>query len=78
MFSFLLHQLQIHPQSLKELKEASGLKKVSGSLNRILTKLQSYQLIEQTIPEKPNHPGQKLRITERGIIFIQLVESYKN
>ena len=78
MFSFLLHQLQIHPQSRKELKDAFGLKKVSGYLNRILTKLQSYHLIEQTIPEKPNHPGQKFRITERGIIFIQLVESYKN
>ena len=78
LFSLILKQLQIRPQSRKDLKEAFGLKKVSGYLNRIITKLYSYNLIEQTIPDNPNHPGQKFRITGRGIIFLRLIESRIN
>ena len=74
LFSLILKQLQIQPQSRKDLKEVFGLKKVSGYLNRTLTKLQFHNLIVQTIPDNPNHPGQKFRITERGIIFINLIE----
>jgi predicted HTH transcriptional regulator len=74
LFSLILKQLQTQPQSRKYLKEVFGLKKVSGYLNRTLTKLQSHNLIAQTIPDNPNHPGQKFRITERGIIFISLIK----
>lgn len=74
LFSLILKQLQIQPQSRNDLKEVFGLKKVSGYLNRTLTKLQFHNLIAQTIPDNPNHPGQKFRITERGIIFINLIE----
>ncbi len=72
--NIILKQLQIQPQSRKDLKEIFGLKKVSGYLNRTITKLQSHNLIAQTILDNPNHPGQKFRITERGILFIKLVE----
>ena len=73
-FSLILKHLQIRPQSRNDLKEAFGLKKVSGYLNRTIIKLQNYNLIEQTIPENPNHPRQMFRITARGVNFIQLVE----
>ena len=76
-FSLILQQLQVQPLSRSEMKEAFGLKKVSGYLNRTILKLQSYQLIAQTIPENPNHPGQKFQITSRGTNFIQLVERNK-
>ena len=77
-FSLILKHLQIRPQSRNDLKEAFGLKKVSGYLNRTIIKLQNYHLIEQTIPENPNHPGQMFRITPRGVNFIQLVEQRNN
>ena len=73
-FSIILQHLQIKPMSRNDLKEAFGQKKVSGYLNRTIIKLQAYHLIEQTIPENPNHLGQKFRITSRGVNFIQLVE----
>jgi DNA-binding HxlR family transcriptional regulator len=30
-------------------------------------------LIERTIPESPNHPAQKFRLTERGKVFLELL-----
>jgi ATP-dependent DNA helicase RecG len=78
LFSLIRKHLQIRPQSRKDLMEIFGLKKVSGYLNRTITKLHSHNLIEQTIPANPNHPGQKFRITERGILFIRLVERIDN
>lgn len=77
MFSVILNQLQNRSQSRKDLIEAFGQKKASGYLNRTLTKLQSYKLIEQTIPDIPNHPDQKYRITERGIVFIRMIDQKK-
>ncbi len=74
LFSLIFKHLQVRPQSRNELKEAFGLKKVSGYLNRTIIKLQLYNLIEQTIPKNLNHPSQMLRITERGVNLIQLVE----
>ena len=74
MFTFILVHLQQESLSRSELANALGLKTVSGHLNRTITKLQEHGLIEFTIPDKPNHPDQKFRITERGIVFIQLVE----
>nr|WP_324292685.1 hypothetical protein [uncultured Bacteroides sp.] len=31
-------------------------------------------MIEHTIPETPNHPAQKFRLTERGALFLQLLK----
>jgi ATP-dependent DNA helicase len=52
---------------------ALGQKKVSGQLNKIIQKLIAHNLIERTIPEKPNHPAQKFRLTERGQLFLGLL-----
>jgi len=74
LFSLILQHLQIQPRSRKELKEIFGLKKISGYLNRTLTKLHSYNLTERTIPDNPNHPDQKFRITAFGIDFLNKLE----
>lgn len=74
IFTFILIHLQQESLSRSELANVLGLKTVSGHLNRTIAKLKEHGLIEFTIPDKPNHPDQKFRITERGIVFIQLVE----
>ena len=74
MYSFILEKMSVEPLSRKELMDAFHLKKVSGYLNRTIKKLLSQNLIEQTIPETPNHPAQKFRVTRRGKIFLELLK----
>lgn len=74
MFTFILIHLQQESLSRSELANALGLKTISGHLNRTIAKLKEHGLIEFTIPDKSNHPDQKFRITERGIVFIELVK----
>jgi len=49
------------------------LKKVSGYLNISIKKLFAQNLIGLTIPDNPNHPAQKFRLTERGKLFLELL-----
>jgi len=72
----ILEKLVVEPMSRQELMAAFQLKKVSGYLNRTIKKMLTQNLIEQTIPETPNHPAQKFRITERGKISLKLL-TYK-
>lgn len=65
MFSQILKQL-ISPKSRQDLVIAFGLKKVYGYVNRTLKRLFVHKLIEHTIPDTPNHPAQKFKLTERG------------
>ena len=74
MFTFILIHLQKESLSRSELVKALGLKRASGYLNRTIAKLLAHRLIEFTILNKPNHPRQKFRITERGIVFVELVK----
>lgn len=60
--------------TIKDIAEAFGLKHISGYLNRTLSKLIEDKLIEYTIPDNKNHPDQKLMITKRGIVFLELLE----
>lgn len=48
-------------------------KSISGQLKKTLSNLLENVLIEWTIPEKPNSKNQQYRITNRGIVFLQLL-----
>lgn len=75
MYSDVLYKIVEVPLSRKEISEAFGQKQVSGQLDKILSKLADDKLIEYTIPEIKNHPNQKLRITKRGMVFLELLKT---
>lgn len=74
MYSEILRKVMELPLSRKDIADAFGKKQISGYLNRTLSKLVDDKLIEHTIPEIKNHPDQKLRITKRGIVFLELLK----
>jgi hypothetical protein len=39
----------------------------------VIRKLHKDGLIENTIPDKPNHPNQKHKLTERGVLFLNMI-----
>ena len=73
MYSEILDKVKESPLSRQNLSLALGQKRVSGQLNKVILKLISDRLIERTIPENPNHPAQKFRITKRGFIFLDML-----
>jgi len=73
LFTMILKELLSKPTSRKEIMTAFGMKTASGYLNRTLKKLQTLDLVGQTIPENPNHPNQKFQITEKGKTFLKLL-----
>jgi Predicted transcriptional regulator containing an HTH domain and an uncharacterized domain shared with the mammalian protein Schlafen len=75
MYSEVLYKIQETPLSRKEISEAFGQKKISGQLEKVLSKLIEDRLIENTIQGNKNHPKQKLRITKRGIVFLELLKT---
>ncbi len=74
IFSGILYQLREKEMTKSEIAIALSLEKVSGYLNRTVAKLLDKQLIERTIPDKPTHPAQKFRLTERGTMFLELLK----
>lgn len=62
------------PLSRKEISEELGQKQISGQLNKVLSKLIEDRLIERTFPNIKNHPNQKFRITNRGVLFLKLLK----
>ncbi|MCF8395943.1 MAG: putative DNA binding domain-containing protein, partial [Melioribacteraceae bacterium] len=73
LFSLILEELLTKPASRTEIMKVFGMKSASGYLNRTLKKLQSMDLVGQTIPENPNHPHQKFQITKKGKTFLSLM-----
>lgn len=73
LFSQLLEELSKKSGSKRDLILAFGMKTASGYFNRTIKKLQTLALIELTIPDTPNHPHQKFQITEKGKIFLKLL-----
>ena len=74
MYSEVLHKTLETPLSRKEISETFGQKKISGQLEKVLSKLIEDKLVENTIQANKNHPKQKLRITKRGIVFLELLK----
>ena len=75
MYSEVLRCLVQAPLSRQDISIALGQKKISGQLNKVVQKLIVDRLIERTIPDKPNHPSQKFKLTERGQVFLSLLGS---
>ena len=74
MYSEVLYKILETPLSRKAISEAFGQKKISGQLEKVLSKLIEDKLIENTIQGNKNHPKQKLRITKRGVVFLELLK----
>jgi hypothetical protein len=53
-----------------------GQKNISGQLNKVIRQLLADELIEYTVPDKPNSRLQKYRITEKGKRWLQIPEDY--
>ena len=77
LYSSILMQLFINEMNKQELANALSLETVSGYMNRTISKLLEQKLIDRTIPNNPNHPAQKFRLTERGKIFLELLAHKK-
>ncbi|MDR2233224.1 MAG: putative DNA binding domain-containing protein [Tannerella sp.] len=73
LYSDLLWQLNQHEMNKQELAVTLDLENISGHMNRTVKKLLVRTLIERTIPDSPNHPAQKFRITPRGKAFLKLL-----
>lgn len=83
-------QLESQPESLKsrvlillanapmqksELSRNLGQKTVSGQLNEVVRTLLSEQMIEYTLPDKPNSRLQKYRLTDKGKTALENLKS---
>lgn len=67
----ILQCLVDRPLGKAEIAKSLGHKGVSGQLKRQMTWLQNQQLIEMTLPEKPNSRLQQYRLTPKGQRFLQ-------
>jgi hypothetical protein len=73
LYSIVLYKLLTSAKSRKEISVELGQKSISGQLNEIIAKLYENNLIARTIPEKPNSPKQKYKLTDRGRAFCSLI-----
>lgn len=74
-FSRILFLLMNKPMSRNEI--SLGLKSISGHLNRVISELIEKELIDRTIPDKPQSSKQQYKLTDKGIKFIELIELKK-
>ena len=77
LYSEVVKCLITEAKSRQEISNALGQKKVSGQLNKVVQKLLEQRLIERTIPDTPNYPSQKFRLTKQGILFLELLKPKK-
>lgn len=75
LFTKTLIFLENEAKSRKELAKLFGQEKASGTLKANLTHLMKYQLIEWTIPDKPNSSKQKYKITIIGKLFLNQINT---
>ena len=73
LFSKVLKILKDGSKSRKDISLELGQKSISGQLNEILKRLQEGGLIDWTIKDKPQSSKQKFQITEKGNLFLKLL-----
>jgi len=66
----ILKALETQPLQRADIAKALGHGKVSGAIDRAVKELMNNQLIEYTLPEKPNSRLQKYRLTEKKKRFV--------
>ncbi len=74
LYAALVLRLALNNLSKQGLADVLGHKSISGQLKVVIAKLLDDQLIEWTIPEKPNSSKQKYKLTKRGVAFYTLVK----
>ncbi|GAF05322.1 RNA-binding domain-containing protein [Saccharicrinis fermentans] len=74
LYAALVLRLAENNLSKQGLADALGHKSISGQLKVVIAKLLDDQLIEWTIPEKPNSSKQKYKLTKRGVAFYALIK----
>jgi predicted HTH transcriptional regulator len=77
LYSKTLRLIADRTSSTKELSTALGQKSISGQLKKVLTKLRKDKLIEWTEPDSEQSSKQQYKITEKGNVFLKLLESDK-
>ena len=75
LYSLVLKILREKVLSSKEISEELEQKEISGQLSKVIKKLSEDKLVERTIPDNPNHPNQKHKITDKGILFLKIIEN---
>ena len=73
--SKILHLLASGPMQKSELSKKLGQKSISGQLNKVVQSLLADQIVEYTLPDKPNSRLQKYRLTDKGRIELTNLES---
>lgn len=74
LYSKILRLVSQKTSSTKELSVALEQKSISGQLKKVVAKLRKDELVEWTEPDSEQSSNQKYRITERGILFLTLLE----
>ena len=69
LYRMVLKIIEGNILTTKEISEALEQKEISGQLQKVMGKLLKYRLLERTIPDKPNHPAQRYKLTEKGQFF---------
>ena len=74
LYTQILKIIENKTAGTKEVSISLGQKSISGQLKKIIAKLLEQQLIAWTIPETPKSSKQQYKITQRGIVFLQLLK----
>ena len=73
LYSLILKALKDSALTTKEISEILGQKEKSGQFKKVIRKLNKDGLIERTIPDNPNNPAQRQKLTENGKLFLKMI-----
>lgn len=75
LYSLVLKTIGEKTLTTKAILEALGQKEISGQLSKVIKVLLNDKLLVRTMPDKPNHPDQSLKLTQIGALFLKLMGS---